>query len=287
MEGFRQSILNKKKEGVVPVIVDFKCISPGEGHLIDEEDAVHLARMIQEAGAPAISVVTEPENFGGSLNMLEKITGTVDIPVLRKDFIRTKEEIEISIGCGASAVLLMCSVMDEETMRMCYSYALECGIEPLVETHNMEEMSLALELGAKLMGINNRNILELEKDGGTIDTTEAVMRQLSDAGMTGEADEKTDGADKASEDDQAALTGISEDGSAALNGASENNSAAADNSEPDNRVLISESGILTPDDVRRAVSSGADAVLVGTAIWKAENPVSFLKQMMRPEGFIL
>ena len=235
MDRFRQSIIDKKQGNGIPVIVDFKCISPGEGRLIESKDAPELAKKMQEAGVPAISVVTEPNDFGGSLEMLEKVVDAVDIPVLRKDFIRTKEEIDVSISCGASAVLLMCSVMSRDAMRMCYSYALEKGIEPFVETHNPEEMKFALELGAKLMGINNRNILELEKDGGTVDTTVEVMKQLRG------------------------------------------------DIEQSGRILVSESGILTPEDAVSAIESGADAVLIGTAIWKSENPFEFVKRLIGNE----
>ena len=227
MLGFRESLIKKEESGKIPVIVDFKCISPGEGRLIEEKDAVRLAREIEKAGAPAISVVTEPKDFGGSLEMLEAVVGSVGIPVLRKDFIKTKDAIDESIRCGAMSVLLMCSVMSAEEMKICYDYALERGIEPLVETHTDAEVEFAASLGAKLMGINNRDILQLEKDGGTVSTT------------MGLADKKPAGA-----------------------------------------FLISESGILTPNDVRRAIDSGADAALVGTAIWKAEDPVSYYKSMM-------
>ena len=230
MMSFRESLINKKKEGVTPVITDFKCISPGEGRLLTQEEAVKRAVEFEAVGAAAISVVTEPDDFGGSLELLRNITKSVSIPVLRKDFIKTTEEIDISIDCGASAVLLMCSVMSKEEMQRCYSYAVEKGIEPLVETHTPEEMSFALELGALLMGINNRDILKLEKDGGTVSTTKNMMKD------------------------------------------------AVIDKNPD-RVLISESGILTPEDVSVAVESGADAVLIGTAIWKAEDPVEYFRQL--------
>ena len=230
MMSFRESLINKKKEGVTPVITDFKCISPGEGRLLTQEEAVSRAVEFEAAGAAAISVVTEPKDFGGSLEFLGNITKSVSIPVLRKDFIKTIEEIDISIEYGASAVLLMCSVMTREEMKRCYSYALEKGVEPLVETHTPEEMSFALELDALLMGINNRDIPRLEKDGGTVSTTKNMM--------------KDGGFDK----------------------------------DPD-RVLISESGILTPEDVRVAVDSGADAVLIGTAIWKAADPVGYYREL--------
>lgn len=230
---FSESLINKKMSGkAIPVIADIKCISPGEGRLIDIADAPSSAKMMEEAGAPAISVVTEPGDFGGSIDLLERITAEVSIPVLRKDFIRSKDEIDISIRCGASAVLLMCAVMNEKTMRMCYSYCLERGIEPLVETHTPEELAFAKELGAKLIGINNRNILQLEKDGGTVETISNMLEEVRKL-----KEEKPD------------------------------------------VVLVSESGILTPEDVRTAVSCGADAALVGTAIWKAEDPAGYYKKL--------
>lgn len=224
---FLHSLIKKKESGAVPVIVDFKCISPGEGRLFDEKDAVANALKMIGAGAPAISVVTEPTDFGGSLDMLRAVVEAVDVPVLRKDFIRTREAIDETIDCGASAVLLMCSVMSAEQMVDCYNYAVERGIEPLVETHTEAEIEFAASLGAKLMGINNRDILQLEKDGGTVSTTQ---------GLAG--------------------------------------------GKPEGAFLISESGILTPGDVRRAIDSGADAALVGTAIWKAEDPFAYYKEMM-------
>lgn len=229
MKSFRESIIRKKMEPGTPVITDFKCISPGEGRLLTQEEAVRRAAEIEAAGAAAISVVTEPVDFGGSLKLLSDIVERVSIPVLRKDFIRTSEEIDISIEHGASAVLLMCSVMSRDEMKDCYSYALERGIEPLVETHTAEEMLFAEELGATLIGINNRDILKLEKDGGTVSTTLNMM-------STGQL------------------------------------------KNPD-RVLISESGIMTADDVRAAIGAGADAVLIGTAIWKAEDPIEYYKKL--------
>lgn len=218
---FSESLRKKKQNGFIPVVVDFKCISPSDGRLINPEDAPILAKKFEAAGAAAISVVTEQKDFGGSLEMLKQIVEAVSIPVLRKDFIRTKEEIDISVECGAKAVLLMCSVMSKEAMRMCYEYALKKGIEPLVETHNEEEMQLAKELGAEFIGINNRNILNLEKDGGTVSRTVGILKKQ----------------------------------------------------EHDKAFYISESGLVTKEDVLSAINAGADGVLIGTGIWKAADPV--------------
>lgn len=219
-EALRNSPLN------VPIIPDFKMISPSDGPLFAGRDPVQAAAAMEYAGAPALSVVTEKTDFGGSADLLTQIAATVSIPILRKDFIKTKADIEDSIRMGASAVLLICSTMTEENLRELHHTSLEMGIEPLVETHSEEELKLAASLGAKLIGINNRDILALEKDGGTVSTTARL---------------------------------------AAL--------------KPKGSLLVSESGIQTPADVRSAIKSGADAVLIGTAVWKADDPIAYYSKL--------
>ena len=223
---FTEALCNCAKAGHVPVIPDFKVISPAEGELFAGRDIIDAARKIEQAGAPALSVVTETKNFGGSKELLRQIAKEVNIPILRKDFINSREELEETVRLGASAILLICACMSEEKLRELYYASLELKIEPLVEVHNREEMRLASYLGAKLVGINNRDILTLEKDGGTVDTT---------AGLA---------------------TG-----------------------KPKESFLISESGLMRAEDVRKAIKSGADAVLVGTAIWSADNPMSFYREL--------
>ena len=227
---FSESLIKRKEKGFIPVITDFKCISPKDGELFKKEQAAEFAKKMVGAGAPAISVVTEQKNFGGSLQMLEEICSSVNVPVLRKDFIKTKNDIDETVKCGASAILLMISCMTNVELEFCYKYSLECGIEPLVETHNLEEMNIAKSLGCRLIGINNKNIHELEKDNGTVSTTKSFAKF-----------------------------------------------------KPKDSFLISESGILTHEDVKLAINSGADGVLIGTAIWKAENPFEFYKKLCVPK----
>ncbi len=224
-QGFKESLISYKSKKNIPLIVDFKCISPGEGLLFTRENALDNAKLVESLGVPAISVVTEPEEFGGSLEMLEELADSIEIPILRKDFIKSREDIKISRECGASSVLLIASCMSADELTEYFHYANEIGIEPLVETHDESEMALATELGATLVGINNRNILELEKDGGTVSTT------------TG-------------------LAGL----------------------KKEDMFLISESGILSYEDAVSAVNSGADAVLIGTAVWRAPSPANFIRQ---------
>ena len=231
MRRFTARLLERRRAGYVPVIPDFKLISPADGLLFSGRDVLQAARDLEAAGAPALSVVTEERDFGGSLDLLSDLVKAVRIPVLRKDFIRTTADVEETARRGAAAVLLICACLDEATLGALYRDAIACGLEPLVEAHTAEELRWARDLGAKLVGINNRDILALEKDGGTVSTTSALA-----AGR------------------------------------------------PEGAVLISESGIHSPADVKAALSAGADAVLVGTAIWQAEDPVAFYRELSTAEG---
>jgi len=129
------------------------------------------AKLLCEAGAPVLSVVTEEKEFHGSLAMLRSIANQVDVPILRKDFIHTRKDLEETVAAGASAILLMCSCLTPEELRPLYSQALELGLDPFVETHKKEDFALVNELGAKLVGINNRDILVLERDEGNVSHT--------------------------------------------------------------------------------------------------------------------
>lgn len=153
------------------VIPDIKCFSPKEGDLMNGRDPVAYAKLLQEAGAPVLSVVTEEEQFHGSLSMLKDIASSVDVPILRKDFIHTKEDLVETKENGASAILLMCNCLEREELIYLYEEALKIGLDPFVETHVKEDFELVKALGAKLVGINNRDITVLEKDDGDVSNT--------------------------------------------------------------------------------------------------------------------
>ena len=168
---FSSAVMSTNSKGYLAVIPDIKCYSPKEGPLLRERDPVDVAKRLVDCGAPALSVVTEAKNFGGSLELLRSITGTVSVPVLRKDFITNTVMLKETADYGATAVLLICAYLNEDNLPHLYNAALALGIEPLVEVNNEAEMAMAKRIGAHLIAINNRNILELEKDHGGTERT--------------------------------------------------------------------------------------------------------------------
>lgn len=170
------ALWKRYEEGYLPVIPDIKLRSPGEGELMQGRDPVEYARALVAAGAPVISVVTEEEHYGGSVKLLEEILRAVSVPVLRKDFIRTVEQLKETARLGVSAVLLIASVLGEEQLELLYEKAVSLGLEPLVEIHNQTELKIAAKLPVTFLGINNRNILTWETDNGNVGTTEALAK---------------------------------------------------------------------------------------------------------------
>ncbi|MBB6444953.1 indole-3-glycerol-phosphate synthase [Bacillus benzoevorans] len=160
--------------GRVPVIPDMKRRSPGEGDLMFGRNPVETAKHLEEAGAPVISVVTEAEHYGGSLDLLREISHAVSVPILRKDFIKTKEQLQESAEYGASGVLLISSILENEQLCQLIEEAKELGLEPLVETHDEAEILAVRDLNLSFIGINNRNIIQWEMDDGNVNTTETL-----------------------------------------------------------------------------------------------------------------
>ncbi|MGI5881062.1 MAG: indole-3-glycerol-phosphate synthase [Syntrophomonadaceae bacterium] len=171
---FSTALWDKYHSGTIPVIPDIKTSSPGEGDLLQGRDPVELARTLESVGAPAISVVTEPQYFGGSLKLLQQVARAVSIPILRKDFINNRTQLSESIDLGAAAVLLIAAMLQKDQLFKLVEEAWQLGLEPLVEIHNETELAVVSELRLPLLGINNRNIVELETDDGNVTTTERL-----------------------------------------------------------------------------------------------------------------
>nr|MDD6336017.1 indole-3-glycerol-phosphate synthase [bacterium] len=170
LEALRQAF-----EAGAPVIPDIKLRSPGEGELLAQGGAAAYARSMAGCGAPVLSVVTEGPHYGGSPCLLKQVAQSSGLPVLRKDFIRTPQHIMASRDMGASAVLLILSTIEEGSLPALLACAAACGLDALVETHTPAQMHLAAACGARLIGINNRDITRWETDGGTVATTQQLV----------------------------------------------------------------------------------------------------------------
>ena len=140
------------------VIAEVKRRSPSRGVLAAGLDAVAQARIYEDAGATAVSVLTEPSYFSGSLDDLIAVQDAVDIPVLRKDFVLDPAQVFESRAAGADAVLLIVAALGADLLERMVVAAADAGIDALVEVHDREEAAIARASGAHLIGVNNRNL---------------------------------------------------------------------------------------------------------------------------------
>lgn len=152
-----------KREGMT-FICEVKKASPSKGVIAEEFPYLEIAKDYERAGAGAISCLTEPFYFLGRDEYLKDITDTVNIPVLRKDFIVDEYMIYQAAGLGASAVLLICQILDDAQLEKYRLTAEELGLDALVEAHDEEEVKRALDTGARIIGVNNRNLRNFEVD---------------------------------------------------------------------------------------------------------------------------
>ena len=146
------------KEPGIHYICEVKKASPSKGVIAEDFPYLKIAEEYEKAGASAISCLTEPKYFMGKNVYLKEITGKVKIPVLRKDFPVDEYMIYEAKLLGASAVLLICAILDTETVRDYIHICDELGLSALVEVHGEKEMRSAIEAGARIIGVNNRNL---------------------------------------------------------------------------------------------------------------------------------
>jgi len=198
----------------VPVVAEIKPKSPSAGVLRGDLNVAGLAKECESGGAIGMSVLTEPDYFGGGLKNLIEVKNSVGLPVLRKDFIVDEYQVHESVAHGADSILLIVSCLGDR-LKGFLALADRVGLEALVECHSKEEVENALEAGARIIGVNNRDLKTMEVN---LSRTEELAPNLK-----GEV------------------------------------------------ITVSESGIRGPDDVRRALEAGADAVLVGTALMRSNN----------------
>ena len=142
----------------ISFICEVKKASPSKGVIAEDFPYLEIAREYERAGAAAISCLTEPEYFLGRDRYLEEIAGKVRIPVLRKDFTVDAYQIYEAKVLGAGAVLLICAILSEEQLREYIQIADSLGLSALVEAHDEQEIRRALSCGARILGVNNRNL---------------------------------------------------------------------------------------------------------------------------------
>ncbi|CAN5180798.1 indole-3-glycerol phosphate synthase TrpC [soil metagenome] len=176
----------------VRIIAEVKRASPSRGPLAEIPDPALLAVSYQTGGASAISVLTEQRRFGGSLADLEAVRDAVTVPVLRKDFIAEPYQVFEARAAGADLVLLIVAALDQPTLLSLHSLIGELGMTALVETHDSEELSRALDVGAAIVGVNARDLstFELDQDlfgrlaggipSGVIRVAESAVKTVGD-----------------------------------------------------------------------------------------------------------
>ena len=211
-----------KKPGL-SFICECKKASPSKGLIAPDFPYLEIAEDYERAGADAISCLTEPKWFLGKDAYLQAITNQVRIPVLRKDFTVDAYMIDQAKVLGASAVLLIVAITAPEDLRKYLARCDALGLSAVVEAHDADEIATALSAGARIVGVNNRNLKDFTVDTG--------------------------------------------------------NSAALRDLVPPEVVFISESGVKTPADVQAIRATGADAVLVGEALMRAEDKTAALKAL--------
>ncbi|MCD8007200.1 MAG: indole-3-glycerol phosphate synthase TrpC [Oscillospiraceae bacterium] len=164
----------KLREPGISFICEVKRASPSKGLIAPDFPYLEIARDYEQAGADAISVLTEPEYFKGSNQYLSEIREAVEIPILRKDFTVDEYMIYEALTIGADAVLLICALLDTETLKRYIAIADKLGLSCIVEAHDEDEVKSALSAGARIVGVNNRNLKDF-----TVDiTNSARLRKL-------------------------------------------------------------------------------------------------------------
>jgi len=206
----------------VAVIAEVKRSSPSKGAINPSLDVGRQCRNYEIGGAAAISVLTEPNRFGGSLEDLSLARRSCGLPLLRKDFIVDEVQILEARLAGASAVLLIVRALEPARLRDLHRAARKHGLSALVEVRDEQELERALAIGASIIGVNNRNLETLEVDDAALRIIPRIPRGC---------------------------------------------------------IAVAESGYRTVNDVERAAAVGADAVLIGSELSAAANPLELMQTL--------
>jgi len=174
------------------LIAEIKRASPSAGPINIDVDVAAQARSYEHGGAAAISVLTEPDHFIGSLVDLRAVRGAVSIPVLRKDFIAHPLQVWEARAAGADAILLIVAALNQRDLVSLYDLAETLGMNALVETHDADEVARAVDAGARIVGINTRNLATLEVDPAVVEKVRASVPDgvtlVGESGVSSRAD---------------------------------------------------------------------------------------------------
>ena len=176
----KRSFIQKLQQAEeIAIISEFKRASPSKGLINNGVEPADQAARYEKAGASAVSVLTDSTFFKGSFADLRAVREAVDLPILCKDFMIDSIQIDQAAAHGADIILLIVAALDETTLAQLYQYARSLDLEVLVEVHNQEELEKALNLGAQLIGVNNR---DLKTFNVSLDVTESLAMSIKDSG---------------------------------------------------------------------------------------------------------
>jgi indole-3-glycerol phosphate synthase len=167
----------QRADGKPAVVAEIKKASPSAGVIAKLFDPVAIAKNYERAGADAISILTDAQFFQGQLDYLAQVRGTVVLPLLRKDFILDELQIAESGAAGADAILLIVAALEQKQLVDLSKAAERYQLDALIEVHTIAEMNRALDAGAKILGINNRDLTTLDVD---LSITEKLSEQVPD-----------------------------------------------------------------------------------------------------------
>jgi indole-3-glycerol phosphate synthase len=172
---FRSAL--KRPDGKLALIAEIKKASPSAGLIAQSFNPVEIAKDYERAGADAISVLTDEQFFHGRLEHLGDVRRAVSVPLLRKDFILDEVQVAESVAAGADAILLIVAVLDQKRLVELSKVVAKYQLDALVEVHTLEELRRALEAGAEIVGINNRDLATFDVD---LSVTEKLCREVPD-----------------------------------------------------------------------------------------------------------
>lgn len=219
----RRSLIESIRSHEVSIIAEIKRRSPSGGDMNCGYSLTELATIYEEGGAAGISVLTDEKYFGGKPEDLLEAKQSTSLPILRKDFIIDEYQIYEASAYGADVILLIAAILTDMQILRFLNLAHELGLEVLLESHSRAELEVAIASGARLLGINNRNLDTLKTD---LNTSINLMQFV-----------------------------------------------------PDDRIVISESGISGSSDIQRLQDAGATGFLIGESLLKSKDPAGKLAEL--------